>query len=90
MSSGEQACGRAGEERAEGAERAALKHAHPGCEAGGPWELLGNGELGSLLCEDLEGWGGEGVRGFRREGTWYPSGGFMLVYGRDQHSIVKQ
>ena len=43
----------------------------------------------SVLCDNLEGWGGEGDgRGVRVEGT-RTYGRFMLVYGKSDHNIVK-
>ena len=37
-----------------------------------------------------EGWGEGGGRRFRREGTHVYLRRFMLMYGRDQHNIIKQ
>ena len=39
----------------------------------------------------LEGWDGVGAgRRFKKEGHMYTHGWFMLIYGRNQHNIVKQ
>ena len=44
-----------------------------------------------MLCDNLEGWNGVGVEeGSRGWGHMYTSGRFMLLYGRNQHNIVKQ
>ena len=40
----------------------------------------------ALLCDNLEGWDGEG--GLRGRGHVYIYGRFMLMYGRHQHNIV--
>ena len=44
-----------------------------------------------MLCYKLEGWVWRWVGGkFKREGTCYTYGWFTLLYGRNQHNIVKQ
>ena len=53
-------------------------------------KLLCNRELSSVLCDDhgVEWGGGEADSGGRRYMHTY--GWFMLLYGRNQHNIVKQ
>ena len=47
------------------------------------------GCLGLVHWDDPEGWYGEGGgRGVQDEEHVYTRGGFMLMYGRDQHNIV--
>ena len=46
-----------------------------------------HGEPSLVLCDDLEGWEGGGRGG--REGCMYNYGWFALLYGRNQHNIVK-
>ena len=42
-----------------------------------------------VLCDNLEGWGGEGDgRGFKVEGT-RTDGRFTLMYGKSDHNVVK-
>ena len=41
------------------------------------------------LCDNLEVWVGVGQR-LKREGHMYTYVWFMLLYGRNQHNIVKQ
>ena len=40
------------------------------------------------LCDDLEGWGGEGKGGYRGRGCMYNYSWFASLYGRNQHNIV--
>ena len=49
---------------------------------------VGNPKL--VLCDYLEGWGGEGGgRGWLGgEGHMYAYGPFMLIYGKNHHNIV--
>ena len=44
-----------------------------------------------VLWDNLEGWGGEKGAGgqFRMKGTHVYCGQFMLMYGKNQHYIVK-
>ena len=63
------------------------------CKINSQWEFaIWLRELKLGLCNNLEEW--EGVRYGReikdREDTCYTYGWFMLMYGRDQHNIVKQ
>ena len=57
------------------------------CKINSQWKFaVGCRELNSVLCDSLEEWEG----GLRRRGLMYTYGWFMLIYGRNQHSIVKQ
>ena len=43
-----------------------------------------------VLCDSLEGWGGEGggwVRGSGWRGHVYAYGRFMLIYGKNHHNV---
>ena len=42
-----------------------------------------------MLCDNLKGWDGMGGR-FKREETYVYMWLFLLMYGRNQHNIVKQ
>ena len=43
-----------------------------------------------VLCDSLEGWGGEHAgRRVQERGHTFPYGRFMLIYGRGHHNIVK-
>ena len=45
-----------------------------------------------VLCNNLEGWGGEGGGwgcGFKMEGHMYAYGQFTLMYGKNHHNTVK-
>ena len=47
------------------------------------WEFNGNPK--PVLCDNLEGWSGQGGgRGFKRRGQMYACGQSMLVYGKNQ------
>ena len=52
------------------------------------------GSSNLVLCDNLEGWDGMGGgRAIQEEGDTYTlltKGWFMLICGRNQHSIVKQ
>ena len=51
--------------------------------------LCDAGSLNPVLCDNLQGW--DGVEESSRErGCMYTCGWFMLMYGRNQHNIVKQ
>ena len=48
-------------------------------------------ELKQGLCDNLEGWDGEGDgREVQEGGTYVTYDWFMLMFGRNQHSSVKQ
>ena len=47
--------------------------------------------LSGAICDNLEGWNGEGGgREIQEEGDMFTYDRFMLLYGRNQHNIVKQ
>ena len=55
------------------------------------WELsVSLRELKPWLCNNLEGWDGGGGKESRRRGHMDIYGWFTLMYGRNQHSIIKQ
>ena len=46
--------------------------------------------LKPVLWDDIEGWGGEGgTRGVQDGYTDAPTAGFMSMYGKTHHNIVK-
>ena len=47
-----------------------------------------HGEPALALCDDLEGWGGEGKGGYRGRGCMYNYSWFASLYGRNQHNII--
>ena len=49
-------------------------------------ELMGSCYMTRELCDNLEGWEG----GSRRRGYMYTYGWITLLYGRNQHNIVKK
>ena len=55
-----------------------------------PGSMHETGCSGLVHWDDPEGWDGEGSRrGFQDEEHMYTLGGFMSVYGKTQHNIVK-
>ena len=63
------------------------------CKRDSQWELaIWLRELKPVLCNNLEGWNGEGSGGEVQEGgdIRIPMTGFILMYGRIQHNSVKQ
>ena len=59
------------------------------CKIDSQWEfVVWLRELKQGLCNNLEGWDGEG--GSRERGQMYTYGWFMLMYGRNKYNIVKQ
>ena len=62
------------------------------CKTDNQWEFAGwCRELKLVLCDNLEGWDQVGGgRRFKREGPYlYTYDWFTLMYGRNQHNIVK-
>ena len=52
--------------------------------------MYNTGNLNLVLCDDLEGWGGEGGGGVQGGGdTCMPYGQFILMCGKNHHNIVK-
>ena len=53
--------------------------------------MYGAGHPKLVLCDDLEGWGGQrGWGGSPGRGHMYAYGQFMLMYGKNYHNIEKQ
>ena len=56
-----------------------------------PGLMHDTGCLGQVHWDDPEGWDGEGDGRGNQDGEHvYTRGGFMLMYGRNQHNIVKE
>ena len=82
----------AGEGEGGGIERVALKHTHYHIEIHSLWDVgASHKELNPVLCDNLGGgMGWEVGRGSGWRGHMYTCGWLMLLYGRNQHKILKQ
>ena len=61
------------------------------CNIDSQWEFAAwHRELRLVLCDNLEGWDGGGREVQEEEDIMYTYGWFVLIYGRNQHNIVKQ